>query len=360
MSDAGIQLFASYSSGEWTRIEPIVKGLREVGLKIWAPSDDLKPGQDWVSAISVAIEKAEGILLFLTESVPQSKYVLRELELAVMRDLPVFAIRIGSFQVSDTIKYYLSDQQLIDLGSLPTDGAITQLGEALWTRLVEQSQLNRNNMDGLASSPSESSSQCHDHEGGASGDLPDGWDRVRNVAKQVAFTVRKEEVRSPIPSIPNSVFIVHGHDEEFLQEVEQYLQELGVISVVLRKVGGPSKSLLDKFMQWGDDTRFAIALLTADDIGASCEQYEMPNVGPKALQFRARQNVILELGYFFGRLGWEKVFVLFKKPNVGFPNFEWPSDLAGVVFDQFDESGSWKTFLHERLAEAGFVLQSPQ
>ena len=48
------------------------------------------------------------------------------------------------------------------------------------------------------------------------------------------------------------------------------------------------------------------------------------SVVDKALQFRARQNVIFERGFFFGSLGWENVFVLFKPSTKVFRNFERP------------------------------------
>jgi len=81
-------------------------------------------------------------------------------------------------------------------------------------------------------------------------------------------------------------------------------------------------------------------------------------VGDKALQFRARQNVILELGFFYGYLGWENVFVIHRAPPRVFPNFERPSDLDGAVFDAIDVDGKWRETLRRRLAEAGFKIRA--
>jgi hypothetical protein len=41
---------------------------------------------------------------------------------------------------------------------------------------------------------------------------------------------------------------------------------------------------------------------------------------------------------------------------VAYPDFEHPSDLAGVVFDEIDESEEWKIELARKLAAAGFTL----
>jgi len=59
---------------------------------------------------------------------------------------------------------------------------------------------------------------------------------------------------------------------------------------------------------------------------------------------QARQNVILELGYFIGRLGRNRVAAL-KKGNL-----EIPSDILGVVYTPFDDTGGWKMALAKELA----------
>jgi len=108
-------------------------------------------------------------------------------------------------------------------------------------------------------------------------------------------------------------------------------------------------------MSVGAKARFAIVLLCADDYGASRRQYDLPKVADRALQFRARQNVILDLGFFYGRLGRENVFVVFQEPDRGFPNFERPSDLDGVVFNSFSDT-AWQKKLGAKLSAAGFKL----
>jgi len=98
-----------------------------------------------------------------------------------------------------------------------------------------------------------------------------------------------------------------------------------------------------------------IVIMTGDDFGASRMQYEAEGVMDKALQFRARQNVVLELGFIYGKLGWENVFVLYKVPNKVYPNFERPSDLDGVVFHNMDSSAAWQDRLRERLGRAKLI-----
>jgi predicted nucleotide-binding protein len=83
--------------------------------------------------------------------------------------------------------------------------------------------------------------------------------------------------------------------------------------------------------------------MTPDDVGASVNEQNK-------LLGRARQNVILELGYFTGRLGRRKVCALFK------PGIEIPSDFHGVLFLELDEPGAWKTKLANELRKAGMEI----
>lgn len=86
---------------------------------------------------------------------------------------------------------------------------------------------------------------------------------------------------------------------------------------------------------------FAVVLLTPDDEGR-------PKGGE--LEPRARQNVLLELGYFIGRLGRAKVCAL-KRGEL-----EIPSDFTGVVWEAMDDGGGWKQALGRELQAAGHEI----
>ena len=97
-------------------------------------------------------------------------------------------------------------------------------------------------------------------------------------------------------------------------------------------------TIIEKFEK-NSDVQFAIVLMTPDDVGNSKNNSENLNA-------RARQNVILELGYFLGKLGREKVCALIKG------NLERPSDYDGVVYIAADHSNDWKLLLGKELKQA--------
>jgi len=60
--------------------------------------------------------------------------------------------------------------------------------------------------------------------------------------------------------------------------------------------------------------------------------------------------VILELGFFLGRLGRDRVCALYEE------GVEIPSDYDGVVFVPFDKVGAWRMLLAREIKEAGLPV----
>ena len=122
------------------------------------------------------------------------------------------------------------------------------------------------------------------------------------------------------------VFIVHGRDKTILTETELLLKNAGLNPIILSKQANSGLTLMEKFEKHSD-VSYAVILLTPDDIGSYFEKDTHPN-----LQYRARQNVIFELGFFYGKLGRSNVCCLLKQ------SVEKPSDLDGIAYIPFNES----------------------
>ncbi len=136
------------------------------------------------------------------------------------------------------------------------------------------------------------------------------------------------------------VFLVHGHDEAARESVARLLEKLDLEVVILHEKANSGGTLIEKFEK-NADVAFAVVLLTPDDFDRA--QGEPAEVE----EHRARQNVILELGYFIGRLGRNRVCPLYKEGVV------LPGDFAGVTYVPLDDSGGWQLKLARELREAG-------
>ena len=143
---------------------------------------------------------------------------------------------------------------------------------------------------------------------------------------------------SPIAiSTSNKVFIVHGHDGEAREMVARFLEKLGLHAVILHEQANQGRTVIEK-VEAHSDVSFAVVLLTPDDEG---------NVRGGDPTPRARQNVLLELGYFIGKLGRSRVCSL-KRGELDIP-----SDFAGVVWETMDNGNGWKLALARELRAAG-------
>ena len=143
------------------------------------------------------------------------------------------------------------------------------------------------------------------------------------------------------------VFIVHGHDESMKQSVARTIEKIGLEPIILHEKPNEGNTIIEKFTKYSD-VNFAIVLLSPDDIAYPKDSKE----GKK--KYRARQNVILELGYFLGKLGRNKTMALYKPEE----NFEMPSDYSGVLFLQFELNGRWEIDLIRELKACGYDVDA--
>jgi predicted nucleotide-binding protein len=156
---------------------------------------------------------------------------------------------------------------------------------------------------------------------------------------QVSNAQHFQALRSSLPGpARKKVFIVHGHDEGAKQSVARFLEKLRVEAIILHELPNVGRTIIEKFESHSDDVGFAVVLLTPDDKGGSADS--------NTLVPRARQNVILELGYFMGKLGRNRVCALYRD------QVEIPSDYVGVAYIALDPAGAWQLQLAKELKHA--------
>lgn len=129
------------------------------------------------------------------------------------------------------------------------------------------------------------------------------------------------------------VFLIHGHNEAKWRDLQSVLFKLGVDPIELSEQNVNGVTIIEKFEQVASQCDFAFAIFTYDDI-VSADGVEYLQVRP---------NVIFELGWFYAKLGREKVMIIEEKNSKG--NIF--SDLAGIYRYSF----------HEQIRELYFDIQ---
>jgi len=180
-----------------------------------------------------------------------------------------------------------------------------------------------------------------------------GIEKLRNILLTIIEEIKLFEVGSSVTekttkktekASNSNIFVVHGRENLMKESTARAVEKLGFNPIILHEQENKGRTIIEKFTDYSD-VGFAIVLLSGDDIGGL-------NVEDTELRPRARQNVIFELGYFIGKLGREKVVALYSD----MPDFEIPSDYAGVLFTEFDSRGMWKFELAKELKAAGYKI----
>ena len=158
-------------------------------------------------------------------------------------------------------------------------------------------------------------------------------------------TLEVSQVDAPIDT--EKVFIVHGHDHGTRDTMARFLQDLELEPIILQEQPNQGLTIIEKFESYSQ-VGFAIVLFTPDDIGSAKGDVDSP-------RYRARQNVIFELGYLIRHLGRSRVAVLYKG-NKG--EIEILSDYSGVIYTEMDDAGGWKLEIIREMKSAGFSVDA--
>jgi len=137
------------------------------------------------------------------------------------------------------------------------------------------------------------------------------------------------------------IFIVHGRDVAAKSEVARFVESLDLRVVILHEQASSGKTLVEKIEEY-TNVKFAIVLYTPCDVGGLASD--------TARRPRARQNVVFEHGYLFGKLGRHNVCALINA------DVEYPSDISGMVYITFGDQDAWKLKLAKELRKAGFEI----
>ena len=119
------------------------------------------------------------------------------------------------------------------------------------------------------------------------------------------------------------VFIVHGHNDKIREELEKFLDEKGIRSVVIQAKARTGGDLLSTIEDQINSCMAGFILLTPDDEGRLYKYGEQTRLRP-------RQNVIFEAGF---------LTALFRKTRrvcfVKEGELEIPSDLNGLLMETY-------------------------
>lgn len=100
-------------------------------VRCWIAPRDVPPGQEYPSAIVEAISSSGALILIFSGNSNNSPHVLREVELAVTRGLPIIPFKIDNVEPGLTMEYFVSTRHWLDAMTPPLDRHLERLVESV-------------------------------------------------------------------------------------------------------------------------------------------------------------------------------------------------------------------------------------
>jgi predicted nucleotide-binding protein len=101
---------------------------------------------------------------------------------------------------------------------------------------------------------------------------------------------------SPTATARPKVFVVYGHSPSARAQLDAMLRRWQLEPLILDQLPSGGQTIIEKLENFREDAKFAVVLVTPDDEGHAKDK-------PEEKAFRARQNVVLELGMMLAHLG---------------------------------------------------------
>ena len=132
MSEANIvkhDVFISYSTKNKNVADAVVADFEQNGIKCWYAPRDILPGEEWVKAVTNALESSKTLVLIYTGESNNSEQVKNEIAVAFNCGITIVPFRLTEEQMSSELEYYLTRVHWLDALSKPLKKNIVALRE---------------------------------------------------------------------------------------------------------------------------------------------------------------------------------------------------------------------------------------
>jgi len=111
-------VFISYSTKDQRFASDLYEVLNEQNVDCFLASEDLMASVNWITELTRQLKKSWLVLLLVTPSSTRSIYVLRELNVAVSKDIPIYPVLLKPTNLSDEIEFLISVHQITDVSEM--------------------------------------------------------------------------------------------------------------------------------------------------------------------------------------------------------------------------------------------------
>jgi hypothetical protein len=131
-------VFISYSSKDKPVADAACATLESSGVRCWIAPRDVSPGVAYAESLVNGLSNSRLMVLVFSANSNRSPQVLREVERAVSKGLPILPLRIEDAPMSQAMEYYISSQHWLDALTPPLERHLSRLCESVKALLSSQ------------------------------------------------------------------------------------------------------------------------------------------------------------------------------------------------------------------------------
>ena len=134
-------VFVSHSSKDKLTADAVCSALESRGIRCWVAPRDIPPGANWGEAIIDGLSHSRVVILILSQHSNISPQVMREVERAVSKGIPVLPVRIEEVPLSKSLEYFLSTAHWLDAFTPPLRKHLDALVERVGVMITTEAAL---------------------------------------------------------------------------------------------------------------------------------------------------------------------------------------------------------------------------
>jgi hypothetical protein len=124
-------VFISYSAQDKPTADAVCAKLESRGVRCWIAPRDILGGEEYAAALVNALRTSRLMVLIFSSGANQSQQVLREVERAVSKGLPILPLRIEDVPPSEAMEFYISSRHWLDALTPPLENHLLRLTDTV-------------------------------------------------------------------------------------------------------------------------------------------------------------------------------------------------------------------------------------
>ena len=129
-------VFISYASQDAAAAQLLCAALETAAVSCWVAPRDVVPGEFYADAIVRAVDAARIVVLVLSQNAAASPHVIREIERAASKRLPIVSLRIDAAPMQPALEYFLNTSHWLDASASGIAPSLPRLVNAVETLLA--------------------------------------------------------------------------------------------------------------------------------------------------------------------------------------------------------------------------------